>query len=264
MSDRHRRSEEPSLFDLPLDAPSEEPTRAAEPPDDDLPRDAADGGRAGAETGPGAGDDPAPGRGSGALPLFPDLEETPGRRGRRGGPLDLPRSRGPAPPQPEALAGGDLGDEEVAREPRERSEAPRLVAARPAEPRPAGLASRWLAGLLDLGVHAAVCGLLFAGTWLLGERVERGELGALALFLLVFSFLYTVYPLAFWGQTPGMLRARIVAHGEEQGALTFGQTALYWIGGLLTAALLGLPSLLALAGGRSLSDRLSGTRTWER
>lgn len=86
----------------------------------------------------------------------------------------------------------------------------------------------------------------------------------LAVFVAVFSFLYTVIPLAFWGRTLGMTRVGLVASGgdEPQGALTFGQTALRWSGGLLTVALLGLPSLLALLGGRSLTDRLSGSRTW--
>lgn len=132
-----------------------------------------------------------------------------------------------------------------------------------AEPRAASLARRWQAGLVDLGAHLAMAVLLGLGAWLLGARIGWGQAGGLTLFLTVFSFLYTVYSLAFWGQTPGMLLARVVARSDEHGALTFGQTALRWLGGLLTLATLGLASLLALFGGRSLSDRLSGTRSWE-
>ena len=57
-----------------------------------------------------------------------------------------------------------------------------------------------------------------------------------------------------------MVWAGIVARGEDAEPLAFGQTARRWIGGLLTMALGGLPGLLALSG-RSLADRLSGSRT---
>jgi len=134
----------------------------------------------------------------------------------------------------------------------------------PREPRTASLQRRWQAGLVDLGVHLALLAVAGLGAWLLGAQPRWADVGGLVLFVLVFSFLYSVYPLAFWGQTPGMLLAGVVARGGEHGALTFGQTALRWLGSLLTLATLGLASLLALFGGRSLTDRLSGTWTWER
>ena len=83
---------------------------------------------------------------------------------------------------------------------------------------------------------------------------------AVALFLLSFSFLYTVVPLAFWGHTPGMAWAGLDARGRDGEPLAFDQTARRWIGGILTLLLLGLPLLLAF-GGRSLSDLLSGSET---
>ncbi|HUP42559.1 MAG TPA: RDD family protein, partial [Thermoanaerobaculia bacterium] len=89
-----------------------------------------------------------------------------------------------------------------------------------------------------------------------------GDWPALVLFLLVFSFLYTVLPLAFWGQTPGMAWAGLVARARGYESLTFSQTGRRWLGGLLTAALLGLPALLAAGGGRSMADRLSDSDTY--
>lgn len=173
-----------------------------------------------------------------SLSLFPELDGSP-----------LLRRRPAAPPTP----------------PRETEAAPleQSLSEVPEEAlRPAPLGRRWLGGLADVLLHAVLGLVLIAGARLLGARVEGREVFALALFLTVFSFLYTVYSLAFWGRSPGMARAGLVAKSGEQGALTFGQTALRWLGGLLTLALAGLPSLLALAGGRSLTDLISGTRTY--
>ncbi|HSM51631.1 MAG TPA: RDD family protein, partial [Thermoanaerobaculia bacterium] len=83
---------------------------------------------------------------------------------------------------------------------------------------------------------------------------------AYAAFLVAFSFLYWVIPLAFWGQTPGMVWAGVVARNLDDGPLAFGQTARRWLGSLLSLALLGLPGLGALRG-RSLADWMSGSRT---
>lgn len=129
-------------------------------------------------------------------------------------------------------------------------------------PASASLGARWKAGLFDLLLHTVLGLFLLAGSWFLGARIGGLENLGVATFLVVFSFLYSAIPLAFWGQTPGMGWAGLVAATGEDGALAFGQTALRWLGGLLTVALLGLPSLLVLAGGRSLTDRLSGSRTW--
>ncbi|MBP7587432.1 MAG: RDD family protein [Thermoanaerobaculia bacterium] len=113
-----------------------------------------------------------------------------------------------------------------------------------------------LAILLSAGAVAAV------GATLLGAELGVNSLPALLVFLLSFSFLYCVVSLAFWGQTPGMAWSGLIARSEETEPLSFGQTALRWLGHWLTWALLGLPGLLALSG-RSLADRLSGSSTYE-
>lgn len=128
-------------------------------------------------------------------------------------------------------------------------------------PTTVSLSARFLAGLADLAVHLALAVTLLFGSRLLGVPAGLDDGPALALFLLLFSFLYTVIPLAFWGQTPGMAWAGIAARTPAGETLTFGQTALRWLGGMLSVALLGLPVLIALGGGRSLADRLSGSRT---
>jgi hypothetical protein len=136
---------------------------------------------------------------------------------------------------------------------------PRRAASRPA----ATIAARLLAGAADLLVHAALGALLLVGTRLMGLRGQPADGPPLLLFLLVFSFFYTVVPLAFWGQTLGMAWRGLEARAAGDQPLTLGQTARRWLGGLLSLALAGLPVLWALSG-RSLSDRLSGSWTWRR
>jgi uncharacterized RDD family membrane protein YckC len=130
-----------------------------------------------------------------------------------------------------------------------------------AEPAPAPLSARYLAGLADLAVHLALAVTLLFGARLLGVPAGFGDGPALLVFLLIFSFLYTVIPLAFWGQTAGMAWAGVVARTPAGETLTFRQTALRWLGGVLTVALLGLPVLLAIGDNRSLADRLSSSET---
>lgn len=200
------------------------------------------------------------------LPLFPDAPAERPRSERHQSerhqserpsePAEEPEAREVLPP---------LALEEPTRKPtpeRLPLDAPDPVPVPEPTPTSASLGSRWKAGLFDLLVHAVLGLFLLAGSWLLGARVGGSENLGVATFLVVFSFLYTAIPLAFWGRTPGMAWANLVAATGEEGGLTFGQTALRWLGGLLTVVLLGLPSLLVLAGGRSLTDRLSGSRTW--
>lgn len=125
----------------------------------------------------------------------------------------------------------------------------------------AGLGRRLLAGLGDLALHAAVYVLMLAGARYLGVELRPAALGATGIALLLFSLLYTVIPLAFWGQTPGMSWAGIVSRSTDGEPLSFGQSTRQWIGSLLTLLLAGLPTLLA-PGGRSLCDRLSGASTF--
>lgn len=131
--------------------------------------------------------------------------------------------------------------------------------AAPARRTEVSLSARYLGGLADLAVHLAlVVGLLF-GARLLGVPAGLDDGPALLLFLLVFSFLYTVVPLAFWGRTAGMAWAGLVARTPAGESLTFPQTALRWLGAVLSVVLLGIPVLPAALTGRSLADRLSGS-----
>ncbi|HTG34264.1 MAG TPA: RDD family protein [Thermoanaerobaculia bacterium] len=127
----------------------------------------------------------------------------------------------------------------------------------------AGSGKRLAAGLADLVVHAAIAVLALLGCRGLGVRPDLREVPAFAAFLLSFSFLYTVLPLAFWGHTPGMAWAGITSHKPPQNGepLTFDQTVRRWLGAILTSALAGLPLLLAF-GGRTLTDWVSGSATY--
>lgn len=136
-----------------------------------------------------------------------------------------------------------------------------------AEPLPdadrVALGSRLAAGGADLLVHAAIAVGVLVGCRMMGVRPAIADWPAVALFLLSFSFLYSVVPLAFWGHTPGMAWAGLSARSRDGEALSFDQTARRWIGGVLTLLTFGLPLLLIpLAGrGRALSDLLSGSET---
>ena len=125
----------------------------------------------------------------------------------------------------------------------------------------ASFGARLLAGIADVAVHGAVLVLVLLGERLLGMRWSVDQWPGLAVFLLAFSFLYAVVPLAFWGQTPGMSLVGILTCTETGENLSFPQTAVRWAAALLTALLAGLPLLLVAGGGPSLGDRLSGSVT---
>lgn len=121
--------------------------------------------------------------------------------------------------------------------------------------------SRFAAGLADLLVHAAIGVTALVGTRWMGVRPTLSDWPALVLFLLSFSFLYVVLPLAFWGYTLGMAWAGLIARNRDGEPLTFDQTARRWLGGLLTILTLGVP-LLVMIRGRSLVDWISGSATY--
>jgi len=137
-----------------------------------------------------------------------------------------------------------------------------------AEPEPARAAAaaaapfveRLRAGLADLAVHGLMLAVAITAAYRLGIRLTWSYWPPFAVLTLVFSFLYWVIPLAFWGQTPGMAWVGHLARSLDDEPLTFYQTFLRWIGALLTLGFAGLPLLLAL-GGSSLSDRLSQSKT---
>jgi uncharacterized RDD family membrane protein YckC len=126
----------------------------------------------------------------------------------------------------------------------------------------AGRGRRLAAGAADLLVHAAVGVLALAGTRGLGVRPTVADWPALAVFLLSFSFLYTLLPLAFWGHTLGMAWSGITSRNRDGEPLTFDQTARRWLGGILTVAALGLPLLATGDRRRALTDVLSGSATY--
>lgn len=138
----------------------------------------------------------------------------------------------------------------------ETTEAPASAAAE----KPAPFKDRLLAGTLDLGIQVLVSGGAVAAVRAMGVPVALADGLPFVLFGLIFSFLYWFIPLAFWGQTPGMAWVGNSAVNLDDEPLSFGQTLLRWCGALLTLALAGLPLLLA-CGGRSLSDRLSDSKT---
>ncbi len=223
-------SEDPGLFDLPLTpTPLPDPAAGAE----ETEGGAANSARRGARRRP-----PAPPPES--LPLFGD-EELPPRAGGAAVSSEPARSKPrpvPHPAPPESAPGGAAAGE---------------------VPAPLALRARAAAGdLVVLGAAAAVAAL---GARALGAPIGLAELAPLAVFLLAFSFLYSVISLAFWGQTPGMAWVGLVARTVAGEPLSFGQTALRWAGSWLTWATLGLAGLSALSG-RSLADRVSGSATY--
>jgi uncharacterized RDD family membrane protein YckC len=117
-----------------------------------------------------------------------------------------------------------------------------------------------MAGVIDLAAVLAVGVCSWIGLQLMGVELQPVPGLPLLLFALAFSFLYCVFPLAFWGRTPGMAWIGLQARSLDDRSLSFGQTALRWLAGVLTVACLGLPLLLVL-GGTYLSDRLSGSKT---
>jgi uncharacterized RDD family membrane protein YckC len=196
-------------------------------------------------------------------PERPSADEPGAAERRRPAAERVPReSRAPVPlPRPAELP---LAAEEERRRPTP------VPSPEPAEPEEepevsgngyAGLGSRLAAGAADLLVHAAMAVVAVAGIRMMGIRPAVADWPALLTFLLSFSFLYMVVPLAFWGHTLGMTWANITSRNPDGEPLTFDQTARRWLGGLLTTATLGLPLLLA-GRGRSLSDRLSGSGTY--
>jgi uncharacterized RDD family membrane protein YckC len=152
---------------------------------------------------------------------------------RRSGPVALPAEPAPAPAEPDA-------------------------ATEPAPRHP--VRSRLAAGAADLLVHAAIAVVALVGAHLMGIRPALSDAPAVLLFLLSFSFLYLVVPLAFWGQTLGMVWAGLAAQNRDGDPLAFDQTVRRWLGALLTTATLGLPILLA-GRRRTLTDLLSGSET---
>jgi uncharacterized RDD family membrane protein YckC len=228
-------NQEPSLFDLPLDLPDRDrlPPERIDPEDED--------------------DFAAPAV-SPPPPLTP-LTASP----------SPPLAASPPPPARPRPARLDPPPVERLEKSAPRRPQPAPVPVAPAletgAPGRARLGTRLAAGLADLLVHAAIAAVALGGARLLGAEPTLDEWPPLLLFLLSFSFLYTILPLAFWGQTLGMTWAGIASRNRDGEPLTFDQTARRWLGGLLTTATLGLPLLVAIRG-RTLTDLLSSSATY--
>jgi uncharacterized RDD family membrane protein YckC len=217
-----RTDQEPLLFDLPLDRPArdENPEHPQDPP------------------APGA-------RGSRDARSARDARDA---ARAEGNPRTASRPSPTAPRAPTSAPSRGLATAPAAPLP---AAAPQQL---PDAPR-AAIGRRLAGGGADLLVHAAVGVVAFVGCRYLGVFPVVRDWPAGAVFLLSFSFLYTVVPLAFWGHTLGMTWAGLTAQSTDGEPLSFDQTARRWFGAL------GLPLLLAALGGRSLADRLSGSRT---
>jgi uncharacterized RDD family membrane protein YckC len=188
-------------------------------------------------------DAPATSAESGNLPLFPDL----------GGSGDEPGDELSAAPleaegEPET---DDQGDASAATDD-----------GGVGEPRRATGSRRLLAAVADFVVHLSVLAGGVTAMALLGLEPRLADVPGLVVFVLSFSFLYTVVSLAFWGQTPGMAWAGIKATDRSRRPLTFGQTALRWTAAVLGALLAGLPLVLCFTR-RSFADLLSGSESWQ-
>ena len=119
--------------------------------------------------------------------------------------------------------------------------------------------SRLLAGLIDLGVVLAVAVSVAACAAWMGVDLTPLPWAPMALFLLAFSFLYSVFPLAFWGRTPGMAWLGLQARSLDGKSLSFDQTAWRWLAGVATVMTFGLPLALSLKG-TFLSDLVSKSK----
>lgn len=181
----------------------------------------------------------SPGHGETAEPVF-----DPPRKAPQPAPPP-PRKARPVPvPDPEPLE----GEEDSGAEPAPASEFP-------------GRGPRLAAGGADVLVHAAVAVAALLGVRSMGVRPSLAVWPAFVWFLLSFSFLFTVLPLAFWGHTLGMAWAGITSRNRDGEPLTFDQTVRRWLGGILTTATLGLP-LIVTGDRRSLTDVLSGSASY--
>lgn len=161
----------------------------------------------------------------------------------------------------EALTTPFAADEPAAAARRGRAR-PTAVPDPPPPPPVATLGRRCRAAAGDLAVLLAAGVVAALGASALGVPLALPGAAPLGLFVVSFSFVYFVVPLAFWGGTPGMIWSGLVARNAVTEPLSFGQSVLRWLGTWLTWALAGLPGLLALSG-RSLVDRLSGSATYD-
>lgn len=126
--------------------------------------------------------------------------------------------------------------------------------------RAAPIGRRFQAAALDAIVLLATLVSLIAGALLLGAPADVASLPYYLPTWLLFSFLYHVIPLMFWGRTPGMAYIGVFSRGTSGEPLTVGQAVRRWLVAMATLGLCGVPGLAALSG-RSLADRVSHSST---
>ncbi len=254
MSPRKGRQEpDLPLFDFPLDGPSrpEAPGTAREgahQPADHTSSGSSSG--APSATKPVSPDSPAPSA-STPLPPIPEKHLEPTRQAIQPSLFDLtPEPKPPVvAPVLAPITSGTAPETTVDSPDPLTDEAPS-----------APIRARLIAGLIDFAVHLAMVGAMIGCAAFMNIRVGWHSWPSFALLIAAFSFLYWVIPLAFWGRTPGMAWIGISSRALDDEPLSFAQTALRWLGALLTVMLAGLPLALAITGS-SLSDRLSQSKT---
>jgi len=185
---------------------------------------------------------PAKGRGK-TLSLFPDVSEAPLS-------LSTPSA---APVPPAGPAAGPAADE---------VDEPGELVDEPGGDVSVAFARRFAAGLADvviLGLFGAL--ELASGAILLELRFPPAALLGLGAFLLLAALVLLVLVPFVWGATPGMALADLRVAAADGGSPTLSAASLRFLGTLLTAALAGVPLLVAAFDrkGRTLSDLLSRT-----
>lgn len=121
--------------------------------------------------------------------------------------------------------------------------------------------ARLTAGLIDLAALLGVALLALLGSRLLGVETDLRLLPGVVLFVVIFSFAYHVFPLLFWGRTPGMATADLVTRDPSGKSLTAWQSTLRWAGSVGTVIFVGIPMIVSWFTGWSLADLVSGSET---
>ncbi|MCL4810257.1 MAG: RDD family protein [Thermoanaerobaculia bacterium] len=178
------------------------------------------------------------------LSLFPDVSETP-----------------LSPPAGTAERSGAVADTQTPPSAEEIDE-PGELFEETASGMPVAFARRFAAGLADIVILGLFGALeLASGALLLELRFPPAALLGLGAFLFLAALVLMVLVPFVWGATPGMALADLRVAAEDGGSPTLAAASLRFLGALLTAALAGVPLLVAAFDrkGRTLSDLLSGT-----
>ena len=201
----------------------------------------------------------------GSAPMEPAGDAAPGAVEQAQQDLLFDEELAPSPPAPRAPHSGEFEGLQSAEDFGEEDPWPEASAPTGADDSAAvagevTLAERWLSGAADALLLLAVLCVALLSMLPLGLVPSQEQWPGFVLFLGSFSFMYCTFPLAFWGQTPGMAWRGLRAINHDGLSLSFSQTTLRWLGGVGTLLLGGLPLVVALSG-RSIADRLSGSWT---